>query len=78
MDYEKAHADLGNYMRRVSECQKLSVLTKERRVALKSLNIEAIRINRILASLTPDHALIRGSCSPATRPLYLLSNGHRL
>jgi len=53
MDYEQAEADLGNYIRLVSECQNLSVLTKERRAALKRLNIEAIRINRILAGLTP-------------------------
>jgi uncharacterized protein (TIGR02391 family) len=61
MDYEQAEADLGNYIRHVGECQRLSVLTKERRAALKNLNIEAIRINRILAGLTPDHALISGS-----------------
>lgn len=61
MDYEQAEADLGNYIRHVSECQELPVLTKERRAGLKSLNIEAIRINRILAGLTPDHALISGS-----------------
>src|ERR1022692_3555100 len=61
IDYEKAEADLCDYMRHVSECQKLPVLTKERRAALKILNIEAIRVNRILASLTPDHASISGS-----------------
>lgn len=61
MDYEQAEADLGNYIRHVGECQRLSVLTKERRAALKNLDIEAIRINRILAGLTPDHALISGS-----------------
>ena len=61
MDYEKAAADLGDYLRHVSECQKLPVLTKERRGALKSLKIEATRVNRILASLTPDHASVSGS-----------------
>jgi uncharacterized protein (TIGR02391 family) len=61
MDYEKAEADLVDYLRHVSECQKLPVLTKERRAALKTLNIDAIRVNRILANLTPDHASISGS-----------------
>ena len=61
MDYERAAADLGDYLRHVSECQNLPALTRDRRAALKSLKIEAVRVNRILASLTPDHALISGS-----------------
>ena len=56
MAYEKAAADLDDYMRHVSECQRLPVLTKERRGALKNLKIEATRVNRILASLIPGHA----------------------
>jgi hypothetical protein len=58
MDYEKAAADLGDYLRHVSECQKLPVLTKERRAALKASRLRR-PVNRILASLTPDHASVR-------------------
>jgi hypothetical protein len=60
MDDQRVGADLEQYLADVATCKR-SLLSAERRAALKRLNEGRSYINWILANLLPDHGVISGT-----------------
>jgi hypothetical protein len=59
VDYERAESELTDFIECALECQALPLFSDERQNAVKALNSRTVRINRILASLSPDHGSVR-------------------
>lgn len=60
MDPTEADQQLTKYYRLIQRMQKLPVLSKERRQAVKAANEQVPAVNRILAAVAPDIGIVSG------------------